>query len=959
MWRTVENLTKDLSLCAAALLAGWWLFARTVYFPPQGTVAVALLVGAMALLTITNLLPRSRNGRAVLSQHLGASKSQRTKPGFLLSGTLFLLATVITPWPERVIPLFFAAGSLLAAWMATEKTILSALGQACLAVGLILSTQWLVLQAYFFQTMRWRDIPEAWVPVLAFVLRLFGIDAASAGSSLALAHSAQVALVPVTWELALDPATTLAWVGGLVALVWRELSWSGLSPRKPAGREFQEKEHAWERFQSLAILWTLALLIFIPIRLALILGLHLHRILLTPVQIPVIAGDVFISPTVAIAFIFLLVIIAALLTAQMPGGASLDLKPKLLSASQSFSQGEEGSGVAGNQRKGSMETAPTEGGGEEAWRRLMQGAVALMAILGVGVCVVALLWDPPGSATLGRVMVVERHSTWEPTDRPYDTEHFGHDPSYSYTLAYNYLEQYFTMSRLHQEDEITRERLKSCDVLIVKIPTERWQRGEIAAVVDFVRQGGGLLLVGDHTNVFNSSTYLNDICRQFGFAYAADLLFWMPDAYRQPWRPGFASHPSVARVPPLHFAVGCSIDPGRSRGRAAIWSAGLWSLPCDFHTPNYHPVPQWRSDMRYGAFIQSWAMRFGRGRVIAFTDSTIFSNFCIFQPGKVELLREMVWWLACRGVYDWPTARWLIPVAATILGLGLLATAAVVSFAFNLSALVLIAALVFGFSFGFFVVDQLHVLGNPSPLNKAPHKWVVIDRTTSQVPLALGAFNVDESGNGFGLLEQWVSRLGYYTARREGIHALGEAGLLVICPTKSPPKVFLEKLVSYVRTGGRLLVLDSPTSPGTTANSLLWNFGLEVLHVTARGGKIRFIDGGPQLEVDLACEVRGGETFAWIDDLPVAARRRFGQGTVMAIGFATLWNDRNMGEHWMVASEPTLFRREDLAPELRDRFDALFAILRAWLEDVPIERPKTPSAKNQTTSSSDNRPEDK
>ena len=49
--------------------------------------------------------------------------------------------------------------------------------------------------------------------------------------------------------------------------------------------------------------------------------------------------------------------------------------------------------------------------------------------------------------------------------------------------------------------------------------------------------------------------------------------------------------------------------------------------------------------MRYGAFIQSWAARHGQGRVLAFTDSTVFSNFCVGQPGKAEVMLGMIEWL--------------------------------------------------------------------------------------------------------------------------------------------------------------------------------------------------------------------------------------------------------------------------------------------------------------------------
>ena len=69
---------------------------------------------------------------------------------------------------------------------------------------------------------------------------------------------------------------------------------------------------------------------------------------------------------------------------------------------------------------------------------------------------VGLQWEPAGTRKAGRVKFVERHSPWSPSDRPYDTEHFGGGVdegsfSYTYTVAYNYLSQYFDMSRLTGE----------------------------------------------------------------------------------------------------------------------------------------------------------------------------------------------------------------------------------------------------------------------------------------------------------------------------------------------------------------------------------------------------------------------------------------------------------------------------------------------------------------------------
>ena len=92
--------------------------------------------------------------------------------------------------------------------------------------------------------------------------------------------------------------------------------------------------------------------------------------------------------------------------------------------------------------------------------------------------------------------------------------------------------------------------LAECDVLVIKIPTARYSAREIDAVVEFVAGGGGLLLIGDHTNYERSAAYLNDIARRMGFVFRDDLLYSTaaaPDQqrYERPLVP----HPAVAAVP--------------------------------------------------------------------------------------------------------------------------------------------------------------------------------------------------------------------------------------------------------------------------------------------------------------------------------------------------------------------------------------------------------------------------
>jgi hypothetical protein len=546
-------------------------------------------------------------------------------------------------------------------------------------------------------------------------------------------------------------------------------------------------------------------------------------------------------------------------------------------------------------------------------------ALALIFIA-VAIFTVGLDWDPVGQRQEGRVLVVEKHSDWSWTDKPYDTDpaSFGHDFSYNYRAIYEYLNQYFEMARLSDDEEIDASTLENYDVLVIKIATERYSQQEVEAVLQFVDQGGGLLLIGEHTNFEKSSAYMNDLTRHLGFTLRHDLLYGLESSYEQHYRPPRVPHPAVQHMPPMDFAVGCSIDPGRSFGRAVIRETGLFGLPAYYRPDNYMPNPQHRSDMRYGAFIQLWATRYGDGRVLAFTDSTIFSNFCVFQPGKAELMLGMVEWLNHRGGGNprpWLLLLSLVPLAVGLWRLPVRGDA----------WLLALAAGCCGWAVASGGVAAVHRTAMPPPERVRPGTEVVIDRGLSQVKLSEGAYTTGE-GEGYGLLEQWIARPGYFPVRRRGLDVFSGDVLVVLCPSRSVSESYRERLLEFVAAGGKLLVIDSPENTASTANSLLQPFGLSVLQDRAWQGSLSLGEGRIPLRIEAAREVTGGEPVGRMDKTPVAALAQYGKGAVMAIGFGSRFNDTSLGGSWDA----------EFTADNRARCDVLFALLRLLVEGAPI-----------------------
>jgi hypothetical protein len=205
----------------------------------------------------------------------------------------------------------------------------------------------------------------------------------------------------------------------------------------------------------------------------------------------------------------------------------------------------------------------------------------------------------------------------------------------------------------------------------------------------------------------------------------------------------------------------------------------------------------------------------------------------------------------------------------------------------------------------------------------------VLDRTVSHVPLSEGGFT--EEPGGYGLLEQWIARLGHYTVRADVAETFSGDVLVVLSPTESVTDDYQRRLVEWVSKGGKLVVLDSPDSSGTTANSLLWPFGISVYHASVAQGNVRVENGDwPGISVGATCQVEGGEPFMWVGETAVAATARYGDGTVTAIGFGALMNNAGMGGTWI--SEP--------GPAQRLVYNLVFELLDSIVEDRPIHLPQ-------------------
>jgi hypothetical protein len=866
-----------------------------------------------------------------------------------------LPAVWLMPWPYKAAPLAIGAGLTLACAPIPRRWA-AALGWGAIRAGLVLLVQALAMMVYAGLTARCHDLPWPLAWVVGLIASTAGLDAALDQSTVAIYSMPEIHRFAATWESLVDPVSVCFLAGGLLILgllpVGNALCGvpeAGAMPVCEPRGATQRAAYRLKTWARRAGVLALVLVLWLPVRTGLLLTLYMHRVLRGDAAT---AMNQFFNP-----WVHLLLAAGPVLLAWW------FVRPPF--------PAEESAGE------------PEVVAGPRAGKRL--AAAALLVLAAVALVTFGVLWDPAGGRKGGRVMVVERHSTWEPTSPHYDTTRYGEDPSYTYAAIYDYATHYYQMSRLSESESIDDESLSQCDVLVIKTPTKPYESDEAAAVARFVSRGGGLLMIGDHTNCDRWSTHLNGVARPFGFQFRYDILFPVGSPYVELISPPAIPHPILQDVGPFHFAGTCSIAPGASLGRAVVLTAGKWSLPPEYHTENYFPQAEYRPDMNYGAFIQLWSTRYGRGRVLAIADSTLFSNFCTFEPGKSELMLGMLEWLNRRSRFDdWPVRLlfWLVLGLATLAALGLAGwlvggqsdvgqigdpsskpdVGRIANPSGNVGRIAnpsgeqadlpdglairptgmpatillpLVSAGLLGWALAALAVPAIHRAAMPPPLAVRPLVRVVVDRTASEVPLCMNGFT-DPSDKGYGLLEQWIPRLGYFPSRRSGRDALSGNALLILCPTRPTSDDYRNRLAGYVAAGGRLLLVDSPETSGTTANSLLYRFGLVVKVAPGVQGELKSSGGWPAIPVQQTFEIEGGKPILWVGKTPVAARVAFGKGSVLVLGCGSILNDTGMGLRYNIAPDAKLLTR----------FDLLYALLRAAVTGQPlVPAPARPSPK--------------
>jgi hypothetical protein len=223
----------------------------------------------------------------------------------------------------------------------------------------------------------------------------------------------------------------------------------------------------------------------------------------------------------------------------------------------------------------------------------------------------------------------EAHGSWETTKTTYNPNDFGRNVNYTYSLIYRHAGRLFKeVATIESETD----QLDANDALMIKMPTSPLSPEFIEKITRWVYQGGRLIVVADHTDLYNTTQILTPLVTKFGYKIGSEAVF------------DSSGMPNDVASPLTDLIIG-RLD----SGKRTVWQTGtsVVSLPINavelatFGLSFTEPADYSRQN-RFGFFYPDKALpfqihssvvasSFGKGAVVLVLDSTPWSNFSLFK----------------------------------------------------------------------------------------------------------------------------------------------------------------------------------------------------------------------------------------------------------------------------------------------------------------------------------------
>jgi len=326
-------------------------------------------------------------------------------------------------------------------------------------------------------------------------------------------------------------------------------------------------------------------------------------------------------------------------------------------------------------------------------RRLQNGSPASRWItipLLAAFFILALVYYVPTTSSSDPIIIIdETNSEWEPTWTDY-LQTYKQDPvsgTNNYFGLVNILTSIYDVKWIINRtdknpavspgnyvltDGISSEVLENISqgrpaVLVVKCVTSPYNESEIEAIMNFTAQGNGLILIGEHTDIYGMCTHLNPFSERLGYIF-------LPNGVQDIYTESRGSISQKGELPPLmaRYFVG-----------DLVWETGNSLQKLDSARPTFEVItrPSYFSHFRnetsaffltrefteeiklnseFARHLAIAGTRYGDGKVVLFTDSTEFNNGIIAFGDHAPLFMAMTEYVSQAERFEKTFLPWLM-----------------------------------------------------------------------------------------------------------------------------------------------------------------------------------------------------------------------------------------------------------------------------------------------------------
>ncbi len=199
----------------------------------------------------------------------------------------------------------------------------------------------------------------------------------------------------------------------------------------------------------------------------------------------------------------------------------------------------------------------------------------------------------------------------------------------------------------NEKENITKEVLDKSDLLIIGNPiNDFFSSIEIKKIVDFVRSGGGLLLLSEYGADFLQKTNLNDISGKFGIFFEKNIIKEANSVNQNCTSilhiQNFSNHQITKQIREINIGGACSLFLKKeAKPLIKTLEKSFWS---EVYSKSSE---QWIKEEEKQQIISAYT-EFGKGKVVAIGDIDIFtsnSEMGIKSLDNSKFLQNMINWL--------------------------------------------------------------------------------------------------------------------------------------------------------------------------------------------------------------------------------------------------------------------------------------------------------------------------